>query len=191
MRNMTRPSPTPRLGAALALSLFASLAVTPAYAEDTGPVVEVSRDGTVDGSVIVGAPPDVVQTYLADVKGLRLHNSDVTSVNVSRDGACELVTTTAKNVVEMTYTARRCPTTSGWVETLLDSELMNDYYAEWFFTPVSTGIEVRFRLRTEVDLPVPSRLIRGTIKKSVQDSLERMQSALGGPGAPPKQLAQE
>ncbi|MCO4770231.1 MAG: SRPBCC family protein [Deltaproteobacteria bacterium] len=151
----------------------------------------VAGDGTVDGRVVVGAPPDVVDAYLADVGSLRRHNKNVTSVDVTAQGDCQLVDTTAKSIVEMSYVARRCPTNSGWVETLLDSEMMTDYYAEWFVTPVPNGIEIRFRLRTEMDLPVPSRMVRGAIKKSVFASLDRMQGTLGGPDAPPRQVAEE
>lgn len=190
METMHRFLPARRLGVVLALSLFGALLATPALADDA-PVVEVHGDGTIDGSVVVGGPPDLVQSYLADVNRLRRQNKDVVDVTVVRDGACELVTTVARNVVEMSYTSRRCPTKTGWVETLLESSGMNDYYAEWMVEPVTGGIAVRFRLRTELDLPVPSRLVRGTMKRSVRHALETMQRDLGGPDAPPRQLAEE
>jgi len=187
---MTRFLPSRPLGALLALSLFGALLATPAVADD-GPVVEVNGDGTIDGRVVVGAPPDKVDSYLSDIATLRRHSKDVVDVQITREGGCELVTTTARNVIEMSYTSRRCRTKLGWVETLLESDGMSDYYAEWMVTPVTGGIEVRFRLRTELDLPVPSRMLRGAMKRNVRHSLELMQETLGGPDEPPRQLAGE
>jgi len=176
--------------ATFALSFLAAVFVVPSAAmADGDPDVSVGKDGTIDGTVVVGAPPDVVQSYLADVRSLRTHSKDVVSVDIVRDGECQLVTTLAKSLVELTYVARRCPTATGYVETLLDSEMMNDYYAEWFVTPVSSGIEIRFRMRTDLNLPVPGRIIRSTIKSNVTRSLELMQKYLGGPHAPPSQVA--
>lgn len=174
--------------AALALSLFGALVAPRIASADDSPMVSVSKDGTVDGSVVVGAPPDVVQSYLSDVAALRKRSKDVVAVEVQKDGACELVTTTARSFIEVVYVSRRCPSGTGWVETLLESDTMNDYYAEWFVTPVSSGIEVRFRMRTDLNM-VPSRLVRAGVKSNVQASLELMQSLLGGPDAPPDRVA--
>ena len=174
--------------AALALSLLGALMTPRVAVADDRPVISVAKDGTVDGSVVVGAPPDVVHSYLADVATLRKRSKDVVSAEVEKDGACELVTTTARNFIELTYVSRRCPSGSGWVETLLESDTMNDYYAEWFVTPVTSGIEIRFRMRTELNM-VPRRLVRAGVKSNVEASLELMQSILGGPDVPPDRVA--
>ena len=174
------------LPAALLLCAFA----VPASANDGDPTVEITTDGTVEGTVTVGAPPDVVRTYLADIAMTRKKAKDVVSVDVVKDGGCELVTTYASSFIDVTYVARRCPTETGWIETLLESEQFADYYAEWFITPVKNGLELRFRLRTDMDMPVPVRFVRGALKRSVKGTLVAIQGDLGGPHDPPSRVAE-
>jgi hypothetical protein len=175
--------------AALATLLLVCLA-GPALADDGEPEVAITADGTIEGTVTVGAPPDVVRTYLADIAMTRKLAKDVVSVDVVKDGGCELVTTYASSFIDVTYLARRCPTETGWIETLLASEQFADYYAEWFVTPVRNGIELRFRLRTDLDMPVPVRLVRGALKRSVKGTLIAIQGDLGGPHDPPSRVAE-
>jgi hypothetical protein len=186
---MNRHHPLRALLARTAFALSLLCALPGSALADDSPTVQVGKDGTVDGTVVVGAPPDVVQSYLANVARLRYQNTNVVDVEVAREGACELVTTTARNVVEVKYVARRCPTQTGWVETLVDSEMMNDYYAEWFVIPVTGGLEIRMRMRSDMNLPVPDRMIRSAMKSSVRDGLQLMQERLGGPDPAPSQVA--
>ncbi len=162
----------------------------PAFADGGEPEVVITADGTVEGVVVVGAPPDRVRAYIADIAMTRKLAKDVVSVDVVKDGGCELVTTYASSFIDVTYVARRCPTETGWIETLLESEQFADYYAEWFIAPVSNGIELRFRLRTDLDMPVPARLVRGALKRSVMGTLVAIQADLGGPHDPPDRVAQ-
>lgn len=179
-----------RFALATLAALLLCLGVAPASADDGEPEVVITADGTIEGTVVVGAPPDVVRSYLADIAMTRKLAKDVVKVDVVKDGGCELVTTYASSFIEVTYLARRCPTETGWIETLLSSEQFSDYYAEWFVTPVRSGIELRFRLRTDLDLPVPVRIVRGTLKRSVKGTLNAIQGDLGGPHDPPSRVAE-
>jgi hypothetical protein len=86
--------------------------------------------------------------------------------------------------VDVTYVARRCPTKTGWVEHLVESEEFTDYYQEWVITPVSNGIHLMFLLRTEIDIPVPASIMRAALKRSVKKSLVTIRGDLGGPREP-------
>ena len=188
MTSSARRRPTPALPLLL-VTLSLCAAPLGAWAADGDPVVEITADGTVEGSVIVGAPPDTVHAYLADIATTRKLGKDVTGVEVVKAGGCELVTTHASSFIDVTYVARRCPTDTGWIETLLESKQFSDYYAEWIVTPVRSGIRLTFRLRTELDMPVPARLVRGTLKRNVMGTLETIQAQLGGPHDPPAVVA--
>lgn len=191
MISTTLPS---RFARALLATLSAALLLCawalPASADEGEPEVVITADGTVEGTVTVGAPPDVVRSYISDIAMTRKKAKDVVSVDVVKDGGCELVTTFASSFIDVTYVARRCPTDTGWIETLLESEQFTDYYAEWFITPVKNGIELRFRLRTDMDMPVPVRLVRGALKRSVKGTLVAIQADLGGPHDPPIVVAE-
>ena len=178
----------PALVSLPALLLACALAA-PAHAGDGDPEVDVTADGTVVGHVVVGASADRVQTYLADIAFTRKLAKDVTDVEVVKSGGCELVTTYASGFIDVMYVARRCPTETGWIETLLESKQFADYYAEWIVTPVATGMQLTFRLRTEMDMPVPARLVRGTLKRNVKQTLETIQGQLGAPRQSPSVVA--
>lgn len=183
---MTRP-PRQRSWRLALLSLFVLLVGAPSLAS-ADPTVDVSKDGTVVGSVTVGAPLHEVRSHLSNVEQLRRESKDVTDVDVRREGACEVVTTHASNMIDLTYTARRCPTEAGWMETLLESDGMTDYYVEWFLEPVPEGVHIRFRMRVDLDIPVPNRLIRGATRGNVKRSLDGLLARFGEPSAPPRQV---
>ena len=186
---MRRLAPIARALAATAL-VAAAAGPLDARAGEVEPAVDILRDGTVEGTVVVGATVDRVRALVGDVARLRRMSRDVKDVAVRREGDCVVVTTRTASVLEVNYTARRCPTADGWVETLLESDTFNDYYSEWFVHSVADGVLVRFRLRTVADLPVPDRLVRGALKKGVESVLEAIGEELGGPHDPPARVAE-
>lgn len=164
---------------ALSLALLCAWSA-PAYADDNVEI-NVVADGTVEGTVVVGASLERVRQYIADTESIRRLSKDVETVTITRDGGCEIVTTFAKSVIDVTYVARRCPTETGWIETLMQSKQFADYYCEWFTKSVAGGTWIKLRMRTAMDLPIPARIVRGTLKRNFKTMFSQIQDHLGEP----------
>jgi hypothetical protein len=73
------------------------------------------------------------------------------------------------------YTAKRCPTARGYKYTLLQSDSITDYEAEWRLDPLpGGGTRVTYTVRTDVDLPVPNALIQKGVVDSATSTIKSL-----------------
>lgn len=114
-----------------------------------------------------------VRAALSDPELAAALAPEVLDVRTLGKGACVTLGVTVKGAWDpLTYTAERCPTSSGFKYRLLTSESITEYEAEWSLAPmVGGGTEVRYRVHTEVDLPVPRTLVRKGVLQSAKDTV--------------------
>ncbi len=148
-----------RLGA-VALACLVSL---PAAAGDT-PEFDVAADGTVVGRIVVDAP--AAQVRRAADAANRAPAGNVLDLTFKPAGDCEHVERKTRGIWSpLTMKTRWCPTEHGWRELLVNSDSYTTYESEWQIRDTTSGAtEIQVRVRTAVNLAVPSSLVRqGTI----------------------------
>jgi hypothetical protein len=164
----------------LMVTIAALLLPTLAVAGD--PQISVGPDGTVVASMMVDATEATVKTTIPDVLQASKGFKNVLDVQITPDGTCRKVfrrTTGLWQPLEM-YT-RLCPTSQGWRERLVQSDDYDAYDVEWSVQPKDGRTEVRITVKSEVDLPVPSALVRqgaiGGIHETFAELLRRLVGA--------------
>jgi hypothetical protein len=143
------------------------------------PLVTIAEGGVVKGQIDIAVPQSVVRLLLADAVLSSTLSTDVFEASVKPDGACEIIRRTVRGVWSpITYQARRCPTRTGWVETLFQSDTVSTYHMEWRLQNIPSGTRVHYRIKTEFDLPVPVALVQFETKRSVVKMLRNLVSKL-------------
>lgn len=147
------------------------------WAEEVQPQVSVKADGFVLGHVMIPADKSEVQHLLSDaVKSSHL-SGDVYDANSQKDGQCDIVVRKVRGMWSpITYRARRCPTATGWIEHLVESDTVSNYQMEWTLKKMQTGTRVEYRIKTEVNYPVPVSWVQQETKRSVAKMLKNLLS---------------
>ncbi len=132
------------------LSLLLILGTAHAGTELSGPVV--SSDGFVMLEMTVPIPPGKAREKLADAATLMPLDPRVKTVNITTDEPCEQIAIEGSFKSVAVQTAlRRCPSESGFEETLISSSLYSAYTATWQVEPVESGALVRYRVKVEIE----------------------------------------
>ncbi|MCO4743915.1 MAG: hypothetical protein KC912_03940 [Proteobacteria bacterium] len=150
-------------------SLFASSA----FAAE--PVVASQSDGTVVGSVVLNVTPEEAMDMLGDAELARSINPDVVSLQtLGSSGPCtDLDISTRGMWRPLKMKARRCRTTDGFRETLIESADFDAQEATWTVSEHPEGALLEYSLKSEPNLPVPRALIQDNMRKSVKEMLGR------------------
>ena len=167
--------PLRRLGPA-ALLVFAGRA----GAGEPAPTVR-AVDGGYVASIVVSASPEAVRAVLADAGDLGLRTADVLSVEVvPRDACVEVHVSTRGLTRPLTYRALRCPTASGYRESLLETGDFKKYESEWRIESFEGGSRVSFRVVVDPDVPVPRVVVLQNVKRSTAAAVVRLRDRLAG-----------
>jgi hypothetical protein len=142
------------------------------------PEVTVLDDGTVRGVIEMAAPPETVRALVSDPVALRRATRATGEASAQQDGSCMLVASVSP---QASYTSRSCPTSDGWVETLVSSEQLREFSARWRVEPSATGSRVSYELAVTPSMPVPAAVVRYTLKSSVRDVLNKVGAHFGAP----------
>jgi hypothetical protein len=147
------------------------LCIASALAGDPVPVIDEA--GAVVITTVVPQSEAEVRAALADPEQAALLAPEVLGVTTLTRGTCVTLGVTVKGAWDpLKYTAKRCPTARGFKYALLQSDTLTAYEAEWSLVPqASGGTEVTYRVRTEVDLPVPKALVKKGMLQSARDTL--------------------
>ena len=158
----------------LITTLFLSLAHT-AMADEAHPEVKVDSTGVVEGQILLPAPKSEVRHLLSDAVAASKLSSDVYDASTTSEGRCEIVYRKVRGIwTPITYRARRCPTNNGWVENLVDSDTVSDYYMEWTLEGTEDGTRVGYKIKTAVKFPLPASMVQGETKRSVKRMLQNL-----------------
>ena len=146
-----------------------------AFALEAQPTVSVNDQGIVEGQIVLPANETAVRLVLADAVGSSLLSSDVYNAETRKEGNCEIVSRKVRGMWRpITYHAKRCPTKYGWIENLVKSDTVSNYYMEWKLDGLDNGTRVRYKIKTEFDLPVPTSIVQGETKRSVRKMLKNL-----------------
>ncbi|MCB9663031.1 MAG: hypothetical protein H6732_02885 [Alphaproteobacteria bacterium] len=162
----------------LAVSLL--LLSAAAHAEEE-PQVEIAADGSVVGRILLDATPAQVSGVIPSLND-PANSSSVLDVRLVPDGECTGIFRTTRGLWSpLTMRTRLCPTAKGWREYLVESEDYDAYDVEWTVSPADAGrTEVRMVVRSEVNLAVPSAIVRGKTVVGVRESFAALVRRLFG-----------
>ena len=145
------------------------------WAEEVQPQVSVKEDGFVLGHILIPADKSEVHHLLSDAVTSSHLSGDVYDANAKKDGACDIVVRKVRGMWSpITYQARRCPTATGWIEHLVASDTVSDYQMEWTLKRMQAGTRVEYRIKTEVNYPVPVSWVQQETKRSVAKMLKNL-----------------
>ncbi len=150
------------------------------HATTPEPEVRIDAEGRVVATVTLNAQPESVRAILADTAGaLKDLSPNTLSVEVSDEGACELVRRHTRGILQpLVFQSRRCPTDEGWEESLVQSEDFEHYEAMWAVRTTDSGTEVTYRIGTVLTAPVPQVLVRRNLKQAAGTILQRLVARL-------------
>lgn len=143
--------------------------------------VQVQPDGdTIRGSLTVAASPAQVRAALADGAALAATSPEVRGATARPAGACEALHLEVSGLFSpFDVHTLRCPTATGWTETLVESSVFSAWETSWTVTPTADGgARVDYAVRTVLDLPVPASLVRDRTARSVRICLDRVAARL-------------
>lgn len=151
--------------------MFVVLSVAMAFADDLVP--EMDDHGTVVVRTVVPDSQAAVLAALRDPEAAALLPPEVLGVTTLNRGECVTLGVTVKGAWDpLKYTTQRCPTKNGYKYKLLQSDTLTAYEAEWSLASARTGgTEVTYRVRTELNMPVPKLLVRKGMLQSARDTL--------------------
>ena len=153
------------------------LALASLTADAAEPVVQ--SDGSVTMRVVLPASEDAVRAQLDTAAEASALHGDATLVSQERQGACEKSTFKTRGLLtSISYVALRCPTASGWKQTLVSSDTFEANEAEWALRAVDGGTELRYRIQVKLDLPVGQGMVNAQIAESMTRAVDRLESRL-------------
>lgn len=146
--------------------------------EPTNPEVEIHKGGAVIGTVELALPPVELRQHMTDPTWLaRTVESETKIVVEGADGPCALVASESpSSVMTARYRTRRCPTQTGFVSTLRDSNCFDTYRAVWTFEPLDGGARTRavYRIDLTTSLWVPNAVVRNSTRNGVKETLQKL-----------------
>lgn len=176
------------LALALACGLTTTMATRSARAADDEDADEassrittrVTADGLVIAQVRVAASPAAVRVQLADAERAHRLAPTTVSVKATADGACEKLQLATRGLLSpFQLETRRCPTSTGWRETLVRSSDFKEYWNEWTLKEDGTGTLVTFTTRTLPDVAVPESIILSQTRRVLTKLMRGLLGALG------------
>lgn len=140
-------------------------------------------DGSVVARVLVNAPVDDVRRAIAEVQ--HTPSGNVLELRFRPDGDCQSVFRKTRGVWDpLIMQTRLCPTQQGWREQLVSSDDYSVYDAEWVVRSLGdTQTDVQVRVRTSVNLSVPSFLLKRGMVDGMQHTLSNVLKRLVAPRA--------
>ncbi len=163
------------------------------------PLVQTEEPGTIVTHLLIPASEEQVRAVLDDPHTFGSFTPDVQRMTVHPRGRCKLLRFDTRGLLEpLQYSTLRCPSGSGWSETLLESDSFTRYDADIQLLPVVGGTHVIYRLSVGIDLPVPDMLIDKNVKRSarltmqaVRDLFTRSSAASDAQDSPPAEPADQ
>ncbi|HEY0136675.1 MAG TPA: hypothetical protein VGB85_21475 [Nannocystis sp.] len=175
------------LAAPVAVAAAVSTSATSAFAAEAEPAEEsakistrVTSKGVVIAEMRVHAKAAAVRELLAGAERAHGLASTTVSVKASPDGKCEKVKLQTRGLITpFVLETRRCPTATGWRETLVTSDNFVEYWNEWTVKDLGDGALVTFKTRTLPNVAVPESLILSQTRKVLGKLMKSVLVALG------------
>lgn len=141
----------------------------------------VSDEGEVIALAKIPASAAKVREVLADAERSHLLAPTTIEVQAKPDGACSRVKLKVRGVVSPFHLeARRCPTATGFRETLIASDDFVEYHNEWTIQETGDGVLVSFRSRSLPNVSVPESFILSQTRKVLVKLMTRLSDEVLG-----------
>lgn len=141
--------------------------------------VSVAPDGAMTSTVVVSASAEAALALLRDPLAVHTLSADPGTLRATPDGACTRIAYERSTFVgPVAYTARGCPTESGYRTDLTESASFSRMTTEWRVRPVPGGAEVTYRYDADVTAPVPDFIVRRSTVAAVGDLMDRLVARL-------------
>ncbi|MEZ4447996.1 MAG: hypothetical protein R3B09_00870 [Nannocystaceae bacterium] len=165
------------LGLALALTAGAA---SPASADTTPKIwTRVTDNDEVIAVVRIDAPLETVRKALISAEKAHSYAPTTLAARATTDGTCERIALRVKGLFSpFVATTRRCPTSDGWLEKLVESDDFSDYLAEWKLQSMGDATAVHYRVRTIINVSVPQSMITSQTRKVLKTTLQRLIAAV-------------
>jgi hypothetical protein len=158
-----------------------TLLVSIARAQD--PSASVEADGTVVVSAVVCATPEAVRAVIDDPVALGKLSPDVlaTRPEAGAPEGCQRLSRETRGLFRpLRMLLVRCRTESGWREQLVSSDDFSTFGSEWTLTPTAEGTQVVYRVKTEVNYPVPKSTVTAAVKEATLNTLRNLVKKVTG-----------
>ncbi len=152
-----------------------------ALARAQEPTMSVEPDGTIVATVEVAATAEAIRGVLDDPMAVSRLSPDVlstTEVPGAPAGCQRLARETRGLFRPLKMSLQRCRTETGWREELVSSEDFEAYASAWSLTPSATGTRIEYRVRTDVNLPVPRAALTAAIKDAAATTVKNLVAAV-------------
>jgi hypothetical protein len=171
------PAPMTRVLICALASLSLSLPSAAQTPEE--PLVQSEEPGTIITRLLVPAPVGQVQAVLDDPHLFAAFTPDVQELVVQARGRCKLLTFRSRGFIEpFRYSTQRCPSASGWRETLLESDSFTRYDADIALEPSAEGTHIIYKLSVGLDIPVPDIVISKNVKRSARLTMQALRDMI-------------
>lgn len=157
---------------------FSLLLGSSAFAKPT-PNVTVTKDGEVVGRILLEESAESVHEAIG-VVSQDDSSPSIIDQTITTEGSCQSIFRRTKglwNPLEMK--TRLCPTASGWSEKLVQSDDFNAYHSEWRISSVNGSTTVELRVRSDVNLNVPSGLLNQGTANGIKHAIGQLLEVLG------------
>lgn len=149
------------------------------------PAYTVQSDGWIVGRMVIDAPASDVRQAIPVVANDAEAYTNVLAVRETPDGDCRRIDRTTRGLLQpLTMRTRWCPTPKGWREYLVQSDDYTAYDVEWTVEARGAQSEVAVRVRSDVNLMVPSSLVRSGTLQALDEGFAALVKRLLGRRAP-------
>lgn len=158
-------------GSGMWLTLFASVfAATPSVTTDDA--------GVVHARMVVAAPPAEVLALVRDPDALHRLSDEGSTVTNTPDGSCYRIAYALDTpIATVAYTARGCPTPTGFETKLEHSDSFRAMTSRWSVREVPDGSEVSYTYAADVSLPVPGFIVRRSTHSAIAKVMTKVAAA--------------
>lgn len=153
--------------------------------DDAGGSTKISTRVTTKGEVIatvrVASKVDAVRQVLSSAERSHKLAPTTVSTHATPDGKCEKVKLQVRGLITpFQLETRRCPTATGFLETLASSTDFVEYRNEWELKDLGAdGTQITFKTRTLPNVQVPESLILMETKRVLTRLMKNLVGALG------------
>ncbi|MFK7930797.1 MAG: hypothetical protein AB8H79_21620 [Myxococcota bacterium] len=143
------------------------------------PSVAVQSDGSVIGTAELDVSAEVIRANLSDPLWLPTVDGGGTVVVVEgTEGPClRLKSTSPSSVMTVKYRTKRCPTSTGFRSTLIDSNAFKSYTTSWVFKDIGNGKSTAtYTIMANSSLWVPEGIVRRQTRLGIERMLTNVQA---------------
>lgn len=145
----------------------------------SAPTSKVLEDGSVQASIHVDLPPDVVWAQMNSPSKIAELSQSGGIESETKDGECWLLHRKKDLVVySIDWHTRACPSNMGLMETLVQGEGIKTYQSFWQVLPDGEGSIIQVQVNTLTTLPVPAGMVQKTSIKESEEGLLNIKAAL-------------